>query len=159
MLRMAMPRNGNLGLFQNLIEQAGGDSNLIGSRTRATVRRTFTVVQKMESEARLRYQSKIEGLDKKQQELQNKLSDLQVKKEGNTAKVILTPEQQQAIKSYNADLAKTKKDLRIERRNLRQDVDALENRLKWANILLMPVAVSLTGLSLAILRRKRTAAK
>jgi ABC-type uncharacterized transport system involved in gliding motility auxiliary subunit len=159
MLRVAMPRNGNLGLFQNLIEQAAGDSNLIGARSRATVRRTFTVVQKMETEARQRYQAKIEGLDKKQQELQSKLADLQIKKEGNTAKVILTPEQQQAIKSYNTDLAATKKELRIERRNLRQDVDALENRLKWANILLMPVVVSFTGLTLAVLRRKRTAAK
>ncbi len=159
MLRVAMPRNGNLGLFQNLIEQAAGDSNLIGARSRATVRRTFTVVQKMETEARQRYQAKIEGLDKKQQELQSKLADLQIKKEGNTAKVILTPEQQQAIKSYNTDLAATKKELRIERRNLRQDVDAMENRLKWANILLMPVVVSLTGLTLAVLRRKRTAAK
>lgn len=159
MLRVAMPRNGNLGLFQNLIEQAAGDSNLIGARSRATVRRTFTVVQKMETEARQRYQAKIEGLDKKQQELQSKLADLQIKKEGNTAKVILTPEQQQAIKSYNTDLAATKKELRIERRNLRQDVDAMENRLKWANILLMPVVVSLTGLTLAVLRRQRTAAK
>ena len=159
MLRVAMPRNGNLGLFQNLIEQAAGDSNLIGARSRATVRRTFTVVQKMETEARQRYQAKIEGLDKKQQELQTKLADLQIKKEGNTAKVILTPEQQQAIKTYNTDLAATKKELRIERRNLRQDVDALENRLKWANILLMPVVVSFTGLTLAVLRRKRTAAK
>ncbi len=159
MLRVAMPRNGNLGLFQNLIEQAAGDSNLIGARSRATVRRTFTVVQKMETEARQRYQAKIEGLDKKQQELQSKLADLQIKKEGNTAKVILTPEQQQAIKSYNTDLAATKKELRIERRNLRQDVDAMENRLKWANILLMPIVVSFTGLTLAVLRRKRTAAK
>jgi len=159
MLRVAMPRNGNLGLFQNLIEQAAGDSNLIGARSRATVRRTFTVVQKMETEARQRYQAKIEGLDKKQQELQSKLADLQIKKEGNTAKVILTPEQQQAIKSYNTDLAATKKELRIERRNLRQDVDAMENRLKWLNILLMPVIVSLTGLTLAVLRRQRTAAK
>jgi ABC-type uncharacterized transport system involved in gliding motility auxiliary subunit len=156
---VAFPINGNLALFQNLIEQAAGDSNLIGARSRASVRRPFTVVQKMETEARMRYQAKIEGLDKKQQELQTKLSELQVKKEGNTAKVILTPEQQQAIKQFNADLAKTKKDLRVERRNLRQDVDAMENRLKWLNIAAMPVAVSLTGLTLALARRKRTAAK
>lgn len=159
MLRMAMPRNGNLGLFQNLVEQAGSDSSLIASRTRASVRRPFTKVAAMESVARKRYQSKIEDLDKKQQELQNKLADLQVKKEGNTAKVILTPEQQQAIKTYNADLVKTKKDLRIERRNLRQDVDAMENRLKWLNILLMPVVVIVTGVTLAFFRRESTAAK
>lgn len=64
MLGMAMPRNGNLALVQNLVEQASGDVNLVGARGRASVSRPFTVVQRMEGEARARYQGKIEGLNK-----------------------------------------------------------------------------------------------
>ena len=47
----------------------------------------------------------------------------------------------------------------VERRNLRQDVDALENRLKWANIAMMPLLVTATGIALAVARRKKVAAK
>lgn len=158
-MRVAMPRNGNLNLLLSLVEQAAGDANLVGARGRASVRRPFTVVQKMESEARLRYQEKIAGLDRKVQDLQAKLSEMQVKKEGNSAKFILTPEQQTALKQFSEQQAETKKELRKERRNLRQDVDALENRLKWMNIAAMPVLVTVAGIALALARRKKVAAR
>ena len=45
------------------------------------------------------------------------------------------------------------------RKNLRQDIDALENRLKWANIAGMPLLVTISGVTLAVFKRKRTAAK
>jgi ABC-type uncharacterized transport system involved in gliding motility auxiliary subunit len=157
--RTATPRNGNLGLLQNLVEQAAGDANLIGARGRASLRRPFTVVKNMETQARLRYQSKIESLDKKLTDLQTKLSEMQVKKEGNTSKIILTPEQQAALKEFSKQQAETKKELRNERRNLRQDVDALENRLKWLNIAAMPLFVTVAGVGLAVARRKKVAAK
>jgi ABC-type uncharacterized transport system involved in gliding motility auxiliary subunit len=159
LFHIAQPRNGNLGFVENLIEEAAGDSNLMGSRSRASVRRNFTVVKKMETEARTRYQAKIEALNKREQEVQTKLSELQVKREGNVSKVILTPEQEQALKQFNTELAQTKRDLRVQRRNLRQDVDALENRLRWVNIAALPVLVSIAGVGLAVSRRRRTAAK
>ena len=52
-----------------------------------------------------------------------------------------------------------KRELKEVRKNLRQDIDALENRLKWVNIAGMPLLVTLTGISLAIMKRKRTAAR
>ncbi|HTH50092.1 MAG TPA: GldG family protein [Candidatus Limnocylindria bacterium] len=159
MFHMASPVNGNLNLLQNLVEQAAGDANLIGARGRASIRRPFTVVQKMETEARMRYQSKIEGLDKKLQDLQSKLSEMQVKKEGNVSKVILSPEQQAALKQFSEQQSETKKELRKERRNLRLDVDALEFKLKVANIFAMPLLVAIAGIGLAVARRKKVAAK
>ena len=158
-MHVAMPRNGNLNLLLSLVEQAAGDSNLVGARGRASVRRPFTVMQKMETEARLRYQEKIGALDKKVQDLQAKLSEMQVKKEGNTSRLILSPEQQAALKQFSEQQAETKKELRRERRNLRQDVEALENRLKWVNIAAMPVLVTIAGIGLAMARRKKMAAR
>lgn len=159
MFRMAYPLNGNLTFMQNLIEQATGDENLIKVRSRASLRRPFTVVQEMESKARIAYQAKIESLDKKLQDLQSKLNDFQIKKEGNTAKIILSPEQQQALKQVNEEQANTRKELRKERRNLRLEVESLENRLKWLNIASMPFLVTATGIGLAVTRRKRTSAR
>ena len=45
------------------------------------------------------------------------------------------------------------------RRTLRRDVDALENRLKWVNIALMPLLISASGVGMALLKRKKTAAQ
>jgi ABC-type uncharacterized transport system involved in gliding motility auxiliary subunit len=159
MFRIAIPRNGNLALVQNLVEQASGDVNLVGARGRASVSRPFTVVQKMEAEARSRYQGKIEALNKRVEDLQSKLNEVQVKKEGNTARIILTKDQQDAIKRIREEQVAASKELRRERRNLDVDVKNLENRVKWLNIAAMPVVVSLVGVGLAITRRNRTNAK
>ncbi|MFM7214780.1 MAG: GldG family protein [Verrucomicrobiota bacterium] len=159
MFRIATPMNGNLSLLQNIVEQASGDPSLVGARSRASVRRPFTVVQEMEAAARKSYQTKIESLDAKLQELQTKLSEMQVKKEGNSARLILSPEQQQALKNFTEQQVSTRKELRVTRRNLRQDVDALESRLKWLNIAAMPILVAAVGITLAVVRRRRMAAR
>lgn len=159
MLGMAMPRNGNLALVQNLVEQASGDVNLVGARGRASVSRPFTVVQKMEAEARARYQGKIEGLNRKVEQLQSKLNDVQIKQEGNTSKIILTKDQQDAIANFKKQQVEARKDLRKERRNLDVDVKNLENQVKWLNIAAMPLLVSAVGIALAIARKNRTNAK
>ncbi len=159
MLGIAMPRNGNLALVQNLVEQASGDVNLVGARGRASVSRPFTVVQKMEAEARARYQGKIEGLNRKVEELQSKLNDVHIKQEGNTSKIILTKDQQDAIANFKTQQVDAHKDLRKERRNLDVDVKNLENRFKWLNIAAMPLLVYAVGIALAIARKNRTNAK
>ena len=159
MLGMAMPRTGNLALVQNLVEQASGDVNLVGARGRASVSRPFTVVQRMEGEARARYQGKIEGLNKKVEQLQSKLNDVQIKQEGNTSKIILTKDQQDAISNFKKQQIEARKDLRKERRNLDVDVKNLENQVKWLNIAAMPLLVSAAGIALAIARKNRTNAK
>jgi hypothetical protein len=52
-----------------------------------------------------------------------------------------------------------KKSGREIRKNLRREVEAMENKLKWTNIGAMPALVSIFGIALAIVRRNRTAAK
>lgn len=159
MFRIAIPRNGNLALIQNLAEQASGDSNLIGARSRASIRRPFTTIQKIETEARMTYQSRLEELEKKQQDIQRQLNEVQIKKEGNTAKVILTPEQKKSIENFQQQQIETRKELKLVRKNLRQDVESMENKLKWANIALMPAVVTFAGIGLAMARRRREAAR
>ena len=45
------------------------------------------------------------------------------------------------------------------RRNLRKDIDALETKLKWVNIAGMPLIVTIGGILIATIKRKRTAAR
>jgi len=45
------------------------------------------------------------------------------------------------------------------RKTLRREVDALEQRVKWTNILAMPLVVAAAGLLMAFLRHRRQGAR
>jgi ABC-type uncharacterized transport system involved in gliding motility auxiliary subunit len=156
--KIIIPQNGNLNFAQSMVEQLAGDSNLIGVRSRATLNRPFTVVKKMEERAQESYRSKIKGLEASLSEAQQKLNELQRTKEKGQ-RFILSPEQQQELARFRQKEADVKKELKEVRKNLRRDVDSLENRLQWVNILAMPLIVSASGIVLAVYKRKRTAAK
>jgi ABC-type uncharacterized transport system involved in gliding motility auxiliary subunit len=155
---MATPMNGNLNLAQNAVEQLTGDNNLIAVRSRATQNRPFTLVKKMQSEAEDNYRSKIKELEDSLADTQKQLNELQQKKEKGQ-RFILSPEQQTALENFRKKETEVKARLKDERKKLRRDIDSLENRLKWFNIAAMPLVVSISGLTLAYYKRKRTAAK
>ncbi len=152
--KVVIPRNGNLNLVQNMVEQMAGDSNLIEVRSRATLNRPFTVVQKMQAQAEASYRNKIKELEDGLQETQKRLNELQSKKEKGQ-RFILSPEQQQEVERFKKQEAGSKKELKEVRRNLRQDIDALENRVKWLNIAGMPMVVTLFGVGRAFLKGQR----
>jgi ABC-type uncharacterized transport system involved in gliding motility auxiliary subunit len=156
--RIVNPINQNLNLVQGLVEQMGGDQNLIGVRSRATMNRPFTKVKQMQAKAEERFRSKIKELEDRLADTQQKLSQMQAKKEGNQ-RFILSPEQQTAIAKFKQDQASVNKELKEVRKDLRKEIDSLETTLKWVNIGLMPFFVTSVGLGLAIFKRKRTAAK
>lgn len=158
MFGIVQPFNGNLTLVQSLVEQMAGDSDLIGVRSRASIRRPFLVVEQMRAKAQRAYQDKIGKFEKEVQEAQAKISEIQNKKEGNQ-RFILSKEAEVELKGLQEKQAKANKDLRGLRKELRQEEESLQNRLKWVNIAAMPVAVALTGLILAGIRKKRTVAR
>jgi ABC-type uncharacterized transport system involved in gliding motility auxiliary subunit len=152
--------NGNLALVQSMVEQLAGDNNLISVRSRATMNRPFTVVKRMQAQAESNYREKIKGLEKNLQEAQTRLNELQRTKSGEgNQRFVLSPEQQEEIKKFQAKQAEVNKELRIVRRSLNKDIDALETRLKWINIAGVPLLVAFSGISLAMIKRKKTAAK
>jgi DNA repair exonuclease SbcCD ATPase subunit len=112
----------------------------------------------MQAEAEDQYRGKIKDLEKQLADTQQKLNELQAKKEGNQ-RFILSPEQQEAIKKFRQEQAKINRELKQVRRNLRQEIESLETRLKWLNIAGMPFLVTLSGITLALIKRKKTAAK
>jgi ABC-type uncharacterized transport system involved in gliding motility auxiliary subunit len=156
--KIVIPRFGNLTLAQSMVEQMAGDSNLIGVRSRATLNRPFTVVKEMQKQANMRFQTEIKKLEDEQAEAQKRLNELQAKKEPGQ-RFILSKEQQDEIAKFKQKEADARKQLKLTRKNLRQEIDSLENRLKWANIAGMPVLVTVAGLALAMIRKQKTKAK
>lgn len=156
--RMAVPFNGNLALGQNLLEQVAGDSSLIGARSRASVRRPFTVIQQKQAEAGKRFQAEIARFQREVDDANAKVAEIQSKKEGNQ-KFILSPEARAELENVRKKQAEANRALRNVRKELRQEVESLEFWGKVANIAGMPLLVTATGIGIAVARRRRTAAK
>jgi ABC-type uncharacterized transport system involved in gliding motility auxiliary subunit len=152
--RLIMPVNSNLSFAQSIVEQLAGDSNLIAVRSRASRERPFTVVQKLQADAEANYRTKIKELENSLAETQRNLNELQKSKEGGQ-QFILSPQQQQELVNFRKKEAEAKVQLKQMRKQLRSEIDSLENRVKWVNIAGVPVLVILTGFGLAFMKRKR----
>jgi ABC-type uncharacterized transport system involved in gliding motility auxiliary subunit len=153
-----VPSNGNLNFIQSSVEQLAGDSDLIGIRSRSSGNRPFVVVNKMEAAAEQKYQSKIDELEDNLNQTRQKLAALQTSKQSDQ-KTLLSPEQQAEIKQFQENEATANKELKQVRKNLRQEIDSLQTTVKWVDIAGMPVIVTLVGLTLALVKRRRRAAR
>jgi ABC-type uncharacterized transport system involved in gliding motility auxiliary subunit len=153
-----VPSNGNLNFIQSSVEQLAGDSDLIGIRSRSSGNRPFVVVNKMESAAQQKYQSKIDELEDNLNQTRQKLAGLQTSKQSDQ-KTLLSPEQQAEIKKFQENEATINKELKEVRKDLRQEIDSLQNTVKWIDIAGMPMIVTLLGLALAFVKRRNRAAR
>jgi ABC-type uncharacterized transport system involved in gliding motility auxiliary subunit len=153
-----VPSNGNLNFIQSCVEQLAGDADLIGIRSRASGNRPFVVVNKMESAAQQKYQSKIDELEDNLNQTRQKLAALQTSKQSDQ-KTLLSPAQQAEIKKFQENEANINKELKEVRKDLRQEIDSLQDTVKWVDIAGMPVIVTLVGLTLAVVKRRKRAAR
>jgi ABC-type uncharacterized transport system involved in gliding motility auxiliary subunit len=153
-----VPSNGNLNFIQSSVEQLAGDSDLIGIRSRSSGNRPFVVVNKMEAAAQQKYQSKIDELEDNLNQARQKLAALQTTKQSDQ-KTLFSPEQQAEIKKFQENEATVNKELKQVRKNLRQEIDSLQSTVKWLDIAAMPVIVTIVGLTLAFVKRRRRAAR
>jgi ABC-type uncharacterized transport system involved in gliding motility auxiliary subunit len=157
--RLVIPRNGNLNLAQSLVEQMAGDANLISLRSRAAFTRPLTVIREMENRAQQSYLGKIKELEDSLNQTQEKIQALQKGKPGATQATILTAEQQAEIENFRKRAVETRRDLKELRKNLRVETDQLELWTKVINIGSVPVLVTLAGLLLALMHRRRLKAR
>ena len=156
---MQMAMNANLNLAQNLIEQMTGDNNLIAVRSRATLSRPFTRVKELEAAANEKFQSEIKRLEDSAAGAQSRINELQAQKKDKDQRFILSPEQRTELDKLRKEEAETRKHLKQVQKDLRKEVVSLQTRLKWINILAVPLAVTATGIIIAIVNRRKTSAK
>jgi ABC-type uncharacterized transport system involved in gliding motility auxiliary subunit len=158
--KVVVPSNGNLAFAIGLVEQLSAGDDLISLRSRAASFRPLTVVRELEAEAQKQYFGRIQSLEEELQKTNEKLQELQKAQgagPGSKSAQILTPEQQAELDRFRKTVAETRLALKEVRKNLRQDAESLVFWTKVANIALMPLLVTLFGLALALLRRRRTA--
>ena len=156
---LSMAMNGNLNFAQNAVEQLAGDNNLIGVRSRATQNRPFEKVKQMEAAANEKFRSQIKRLEESAAEAQRKINELQQQKKDKDQRFVLSPEQQKELLNLRKEEAETRKNLKQVQKDFRKEVVSLQTRLKWINVLAIPLAVATSGIVVAAVKRRKTSAK
>ena len=152
------PISNNNDFVTNALDNLTGGEELIGLRGRGISFRPFTLVENMELAAQAQYQETERRLTAELEETQRQLAELQNPgQQAGPDLAALTEEQQQAVARFNRQMLDLRQQLRDVRAALRQEIDALDTRLRLLNILLIPGIVVLIGVAAALWRRARLA--
>ncbi|MDI6774460.1 MAG: Gldg family protein [Verrucomicrobiota bacterium] len=146
------PFNNNLTFFANLVEQMAGGQALAGIRTRGKIMRPFKRVLTLERRAQERYMERELQLQRKLEDAQRRLSELEGQKD-KKQRMFLTRQQEAEIENFRKQVVTTKEELRQVRRNLREDIEQLGVKVKAINILLVPLLVAAAGVIAHVARR------
>ncbi len=146
--------NDNLNFLLNSAEVLSGASSLIDIRSRGQFERPFTVVHDLEKKAQTRWLAREQELVKKADDTNRKLRELEKNKD-SSQQFILSDEQEKEIAKFREEKIRVNKELKIVRRNLRSEIESLGNSLKFVNILLVPLLVSIAGILYSIYMRKK----
>ncbi len=147
--------NDNLNLLLNSTEMLTGSEALIGIRSRGSFERPFTKVQELEANAQQHWLAREQELVRKVEQTNAKLQQLEQQKDASQ-RAIISPEQEAEIKKFQEEKQIINKELKVVRRNLRADIESLGTMVKFINIFLMPLLVSLAGILYAIYLKRRT---
>jgi ABC-type uncharacterized transport system involved in gliding motility auxiliary subunit len=146
--------NDNLDFFQNATEMLSGGEDLISIRSRGKFERPFTKVQMLERKAAAQWLEREQALVKKAEETNLKLKEMESLKDASQ-QFILSKEQEEEIRNFKEDRLRINNELKLVRRHLRSEIESLGSNIKFINIFLMPLLVSVAGIGYAVYKRKK----
>jgi len=138
----------------NAIDNLTGSLDLISIRGRATSTRPFERVNDLRLAADQKFRSTEEALQSKLAVTEQKLVELQ-KLRDDSNELALSPEQEEEIEKFQQDKFKVRKELRQVRHNLNLDIEKLGSKLKFINIGLVPIIISILALILSVVRTRK----
>jgi len=144
--RFGVPIADNGKFLLNTVENLMGSNDLISLRGREKAARPFTRIDNLRRAAETEYLAEQQNLVARIEAAQSELDRL----EQSGAQLA---EADEAASAYRAELLSARKALRRVQGNLRRDIETLQGRLTWANIIIMPVLMS--GLALLLAWRQR----
>lgn len=146
--RFGVPIADNGKFLLNTVENMMGSSDLITLRGRERIARPFTRVEALRRSAEAQYLAEEENLVARIEAAQVELDRI----ERDGAKL---GDAERAARQYRTELVAARKALRGVQGNLRSDIDTLEVRVTFMNIVIMPILVGLAALVLAWHQRRR----
>lgn len=155
--RVAQAWANNGDLVWNALDNLAGSNDLISIRGRATFTRPFDRVDALRLSAEDRFRAKEQELEQQLQDTEQKLAALETGR-NESSEMLLTPEQEQELERFQREKLRIRKELRDVRLQLDQDIRELGNRLRFTNIVVVPLIFAGLTLLVAVWRRRRQAA-
>lgn len=154
--RIAIPSAANGSFVINALDNLSGSNDLISVRNRGTSDRPFTRLRELQQEAERRFLEKEQELQARLKQTEQNLIELQREQPGAEG-LLLSPEQKAEIATFREQRVRIRKELRQVQHQLRKDIDALESRLKFINIGLVPLLIGVGGVVVGVRQiRRRT---
>ncbi|MGK8707643.1 GldG family protein [Metapseudomonas otitidis] len=151
--RVPQPWADNSAFAINALDNLSGSEALISVRSRGRFTRPFTVVEDLQRQAEARFREQEQTLKQRLSETEEKLASLQNQ---DPAKALeLTPEQQATLQQFMQEKLRIRKELREVNYQLNADIEKLGRTLKFINIALVPLVLTLGVLLLWAWRRRR----
>lgn len=151
--RVPQPWADNSAFAINALDNLSGSEALISVRSRGSFTRPFTVVEDLQRQAEARFREQEQALKQRLSETEEKLASLQNQ---DPAKALeLTPEQQATLQQFMQEKLRIRKELREVNYQLNADIEKLGRTLKFINIALVPLVLTLGVLLLWAWRRRR----
>lgn len=138
----------------NLADNLSGSEDLIKVRARGSSHRPFDKVLAIQRASDKKYRETENQLRQQLRETETKLNELQQAK-GSESQLILSEEQQQEIERFKQRKLEVRKSLREVKRNLNKDIEALGNHIKFINIALIPILITLVVILISAFRSRR----
>jgi len=141
-------------LVNNAVDNLIGSSDLISIRGRETSSRPFVRVDELRLEADQKFLATEQVLQAQLAETEQKLVALQEQRNDEN-ELLLSPEQEVEIQKFQEEKFKVRKDLRQVRHSLDLDIERLGTKLKFINIGLVPIIISVLALIISIVRSRK----
>lgn len=154
--RIVSPWANNGDFVTNAVDNLTGSSALISIRSRGRFSRPFEVVQDLRREAEASYLSSANDLQMQLAETEAQLGQLEASRDEQNL-ISLSPEQEATLVQFQQEKLRIRKALRDVRHQLDQDIEMLGTTLKFVNIVLMPLLLTLGLLVLNYLRLYQSA--
>lgn len=152
-VRSAFAGNGDL--IANAVENLSGGARLGSIRARGTSARPFIRVRELEREAAERYRDTQRELESELEEIEATVRSLRAGAGDEAAGTILSSEQRRELDQARERRSEIRRELRRVEERLDAEIDALGNRLKFLNIVAVPLLVAVGALAVFGLRRRR----
>ncbi len=153
--KVVMQNGDNSSLLTNIVEFLSGSNDLISLRGRGAASRPFTVVEKLKKDAEQRFLVKEKSLKDTLAATEVRLAEIKKQADAEAGdKLVYKSQQQQEITAFTDQMAKTRKELREVQHELKKDVEQLGSVLKFINIILMPLLISLFAVFVFMFKRR-----
>lgn len=153
--RIPQPWADNGSFVINALDNLSGTDALISIRSRGRFARPFVVVEDLQRQAEDRFREQEEVLQQRLAETEAQLAELQSPDPEQALE--LSAEQQAALQGFMQEKLRIRKDLREVRYQLNVDIEALGRTLKFLNIALVPLLLTLGVLVFWFWRRRTPA--